>query len=203
MATLALVRHGESTFNRDNLFTGHIDAPLTERGREEARAAAVKLKDLRFDRAYCSSLSRTVDSLEIILAALGQATVPVVRAPALDERRYGDLEGLNKAETERKFGEHQVRLWRRGYDAAPPGGESLKDTASRAVAYLKSDILPNISAGKTVLVVAHGNSLRSIVMGLDGLTPEEVLKLDIATGQTLLYDIDTGLHVLRKRVLFP
>jgi len=198
MGLLVLVRHGESTFNRDNKFTGHIDAPLTGKGREEARAVAAKLKGIRFDKAYCSSLCRSADSLSIILTVLGQEIIPIIQAAALDERRYGDLEGLNKAETERKFGRQKVRLWRRSYEVAPPGGESLKDTALRAVAYLKSNILPEIERSRNILLVAHGNSLRSIVMEIDRLTPDEVVKLEITTGQAYIYELDSNLNVLRK-----
>lgn len=201
MALLALVRHGESTFNRDNRFTGHIDAPLTDLGRAEARAVALKFSAVRFDKAYTSTLRRASESLTILLSALGQSDVPTVSARELNERHYGELEGLNKAEMEKQFGEEQVHLWRRSYGLAPPGGESLRDTAERAIPYLKSVILPDVQGGLNVLVLAHGNSLRAIAMVLEGLTPVEVVKLNIATGEARVYELDGTLRVLSKRVV--
>jgi 2,3-bisphosphoglycerate-dependent phosphoglycerate mutase len=201
MATLVLLRHGESQWNLENRFTGWIDVPLTEKGREEARRAGELLRGIRFDQAYTSVLQRAVETLEIVLAVLGQEQVPVERDQALNERHYGDLQGLNKAETAKKYGDRQVHLWRRSYDVAPPGGESLKDTAARTLPYFESKIMADLRAGKNVLVSAHGNSLRSIVMQLDRLTREQVLELNLATGVPLVYEIDTAGAVTSKQVL--
>jgi 2,3-bisphosphoglycerate-dependent phosphoglycerate mutase len=201
MAKLVLIRHGESQWNLENRFTGWIDVPLTDKGREEARRAGEKLRDIRFDKAYTSVLQRAIETLEIVLTVIGQEQLPVARDQALNERHYGDLQGLNKAETAAKFGKEQVHQWRRSYDIAPPGGESLKDTAARTMPYYESHIAPDVRAGKNVLVSAHGNSLRSIVMHLDQLTKEQVLELNLATGVPILYDMSPDLQVLSKRIL--
>src|SRR3989338_6378164 len=167
MPILVLVRHGESQWNLENRFTGWVDVPLSEKGVQEAKLAGDRLKkeNIHFDKAYTSSLKRAQKTLDFILAALGQR-IPVEKDPALNERHYGDLQGLNKAETAKKFGDEQVKIWRRSYDIAPPNGESLKDTAARTLPYFKSKILPDLKAGKNILIAAHGNSLRSIVMHL-------------------------------------
>src|SRR5258706_11897873 len=175
MALLVLVRHGESQWNLENRFTGWVDVPLTETGRREAQRAATLLDGLRFDRAFTSVLQRAIETLDIILRAIGQTDLPIERSAALNERHYGELQGLNKAETAQKFGAEQVHIWRRSYDIAPPGGESLKDTAARTLPYFEQAIVPHLRAGENVLVAAHGNSLRSIVMHLDRLSPAEVL----------------------------
>lgn len=203
MATLVLLRHGESEWNRENRFTGWIDVPLSARGREEARQAGEKLKaaGLRFDKAYTSALKRAQDTLTIVLEILGQSDLPIEQDQALNERHYGRLQGLNKAETAKKFGERQVHLWRRSYDIAPPGGESLKDTAARTMPYFESHIVPDLKAGKRVLVSAHGNSLRSIVMSLDKLTKPQVLELNLGTGVPYLYEFDANLKIVRKEQL--
>jgi len=201
MAQLVLIRHGESQWNLENRFTGWVDVPLTEKGREEARGAGEKLRDIRFDKAYTSVLQRAIETLEILLEVIGQERIPVERDPALNERHYGDLQGLNKAETAEKFGKEQVHVWRRSYDVAPPGGESLKDTAARTLPYYESHIVPDVRAGKNVLVSAHGNSLRSIVMHLDRLTKEQVLELNLATGVPIVYEMGSDLQVLSKRIL--
>lgn len=201
MAKLVLIRHGESQWNLENRFTGWIDVPLTDKGREEARRAGEKLRDIRFDKAYTSVLQRAIETLEIVLTVIGQEQLPVARDQALNERHYGDLQGLNKAETAEKFGKEQVHQWRRSYDIAPPGGESLKDTAARTMPYYESHIAPDVRAGKNVLVSAHGNSLRSIVMHLDQLTKEQVLELNLATGVPILYEMSPDLQVLSKRIL--
>ncbi|MFN0148359.1 MAG: 2,3-bisphosphoglycerate-dependent phosphoglycerate mutase, partial [Dehalococcoidia bacterium] len=166
MGTLVLVRHGESQWNLENRFTGWIDVPLTARGEEEARRAGEELKaaGLRFDCAFTSVLMRAKKTLEIVLEVLGQSGIPVEYDQALNERHYGDLQGLNKAETAEKFGDAQVHIWRRSYDVPPPNGESLKDTAARTLPYFNAHILPLVKDGKDVIVAAHGNSLRSIVM---------------------------------------
>jgi len=172
MSTLVLVRHGESQWNLENRFTGWVDVPLSPKGIEEAKRAGEKIKKeaIRFDKAYTSDLQRAQVTLSLILEALGQTSLPVIKDQALNERHYGDLQGLNKAETAKKFGEAQVKIWRRSYDVAPPNGESLKDTAARTLPYFESKILSDLKQGKNVLVSAHGNSLRSIIMVLDKLS---------------------------------
>ncbi|MBI4227249.1 MAG: 2,3-bisphosphoglycerate-dependent phosphoglycerate mutase [Candidatus Omnitrophica bacterium] len=203
MATLILLRHGESQWNQENRFTGWVDVPLSPKGLEEARRAgdALKAAGLRVEIAYTSALRRAQETLRIVLEALGQPATPVIKDAALNERHYGQLQGLNKAETAKKFGDEQVRLWRRSYDIAPPGGESLKDTAARTLPYFHATIAPELTAGKTVLVAAHGNSLRSIVMDLEHLTKAQVLDLNLATGVPYLYDLDAALTILSKRQL--
>ncbi|OGW92021.1 MAG: 2,3-bisphosphoglycerate-dependent phosphoglycerate mutase [Omnitrophica bacterium RIFCSPHIGHO2_02_FULL_63_14] len=203
MAKLVLVRHGESQWNLENRFTGWVDVPLSEKGIEEAKQAGEKLKKtgLRFDVAYTSALERAQKTLDFMLDVLGQKDIPVYKDQALNERHYGELQGLNKAETARKFGDKQVHIWRRSYDIAPPKGESLKDTAERAVPYFESQILPHIRAGRNVLVSAHGNSLRAIVMELDKLTKEQVLELNLGTGVPIVYEMDANLHILSKKLL--
>jgi 2,3-bisphosphoglycerate-dependent phosphoglycerate mutase len=172
MGRLVLLRHGESQWNLENRFTGWIDVPLSPKGEKEAREAGQKLLGYRFDRAYASVLKRAIDTLRIVLEVLGQTDIPIEKDQALNERLYGDLQGLNKDETVRKYGEQQVKLWRRSYDVRPPGGESLKDTAERVLPYYERRIRPEILAGRTLLVAAHGNSLRALVMHLDRLTKE-------------------------------
>jgi 2,3-bisphosphoglycerate-dependent phosphoglycerate mutase len=201
MALLVLVRHGESQWNLENRFTGWVDVPLTEKGREEARRAGEKLRHIHFDKAYTSRLQRAIESLEIMLSVIGQPDLPVEYDQALNERHYGDLQGLNKAEIAAKFGAEQVRLWRRSFDVAPPGGESLKDTAARTLPYFEAHIVPDLRAGKQVLVSAHGNSLRSIVMHLDKLSEQQVLELNLATGVPIIYEFGSDHQLLSKRVL--
>lgn len=203
MAILVLVRHGQSQWNLENRFTGWVDVPLTETGRDEARKAGrlIRALNIRFQTAYTSVLSRAQETLQLMLAEIRQEQLPIVKDQALNERHYGDLQGLNKAETAKKFGESQVQIWRRSYDVAPPGGESLKDTAARTIPYFESKILPDLKAGKNVLVSAHGNSLRSIVMALDQLTKEQVLALEIGTGVPIVYEITPAGSVLSKKIL--
>lgn len=201
MALLVLVRHGESQWNLENRFTGWVDVPLTDTGRREAARAGALLAGTRFDLAYSSVLQRANETLDIILRELGQSDLPVVKDQALNERHYGDLQGLNKSETAEKYGAEQVHIWRRSYDVPPPGGESLKDTAARTLPYYDTVIAPQIASGKNVLVVAHGNSLRSIVMQLDQLTREQVLELNIPTGVPIVYDMAPDLTIRSKRVL--
>jgi len=203
MPILVLVRHGESQWNLENRFTGWVDVPLSEKGEKEAKSAGEKIKkqNIHFDTAYTSKLKRAQHTLEIILEGLGQKNVPVHEDQALNERHYGDLQGLNKAETAEKFGEHQVKVWRRSYDVAPPGGESLKDTAARTLPYFESKILADLKKGHNVIVSAHGNSLRSIVMDLDKLTKEQVLELNLATGLPIVYELDKNLKILSKKEL--
>jgi 2,3-bisphosphoglycerate-dependent phosphoglycerate mutase len=203
MGKLILLRHGESTWNRENRFTGWIDVPLTEQGEKEAEEAGKLLRGIPLNVVFTSVLKRAIDTTHIALKAAGQEGVPIHYDKALNERMYGDLQGLNKAETAKKFGEEQVKLWRRSYDIAPPGGESLKDTAARALPYFENTILPEVKAGKNVLVSAHGNSLRAIVMHLDKLTKEQVLELNIPNGVPIVYEIDANGQVLSKRELVP
>jgi 2,3-bisphosphoglycerate-dependent phosphoglycerate mutase len=205
VSILVLLRHGESQWNLENRFTGWVDVPLTEKGRAEARAAGERLRDAKIalTRAFTSKLQRAQETLSIVLDVLGMPALPVVEDEALNERHYGDLQGLNKAETAEKYGAEQVHIWRRSYDIAPPGGESLKDTAARTLPYFESQIRPALGRGDDVLVAAHGNSLRSIVMDLEKLTREQVLELNIATGVPLVYELDPGLAIRRKTILEP
>ena len=205
MATLLLVRHGQSQWNLENRFTGWIDVPLTETGRAEAAQAGelIQALKIRFDVAYTSVLIRATETLDIILSILNQKEIPILRDQALNERHYGELQGLNKTEMAKKFGDEQVKLWRRSYDVAPPGGESLKDTAARTIPFFESRILPDVKAGKNVLVSAHGNSLRSIVMHLDHLSKDEVLALEIPTGVPIRYDIRPDGTLKLKEILMP
>jgi 2,3-bisphosphoglycerate-dependent phosphoglycerate mutase len=201
MGKLILLRHGQSTWNLENKFTGWVDVPLTPQGEEEARSAGRLIKDLKIDEAFTSVLSRAINTLNLALEEAGQTGIPTQFDQAINERMYGDLQGLDKAETALKFGDHQVKLWRRSYDIAPPNGESLKDTAARALPYFREKILPEVIAGKTVLVSAHGNSLRAIVMELDQLSEAEVLELNIPNGVPIIYDIDADGVVQSKEVL--
>ncbi|MHC5655117.1 2,3-bisphosphoglycerate-dependent phosphoglycerate mutase [Stappia sp.] len=186
---LVLVRHGQSEWNLKNLFTGWKDPDLTEKGIEEAKLAGAKLRDLKlaFDVAYTSVLTRAQHTLDLILSELGQDGLETIRDQALNERDYGDLTGMNKDEAREKFGEEQVHIWRRSFDVPPPGGESLKMTAERVLPYYRAQILPQVLSGKRVIVAAHGNSLRSLVMELEGLSPEEILKRELATGVPIVY----------------
>lgn len=203
MATLALIRHGESQWNLENRFTGWVDVPLSPKGEQEANKAGELLRGIPFQIAYTSELQRAQKTLEIMLGVLGQTSLPIKKDQALNERHYGDLQGLNKAETAKKFGDEQVKIWRRSYDVAPPNGESLKDTAARTLPYFEKHILGDLRSGKNVIVSAHGNSLRSIVMDLDHLTKEEVLELNLGTGVPIIYEFDTNLKILSKKILSP
>ena len=201
--TLVLVRHGQSEWNLKNLFTGWRDVDLTEQGRAEAKAAGEKLKalGLRFDIAYTSVLKRAQNTLDLILDELGQPGLETVRDLALNERDYGDLSGLNKDDARQKWGEDQVHVWRRSYDVSPPGGESLRDTGARVWPYYLHVMQPHVLRGGTVLVAAHGNSLRALIMALDGLTPEEVVKLELGTGVPVIYRLNPDSTVKSKDVL--
>ncbi len=201
MGQVVLLRHGESQWNLENRFTGWVDVPLSQKGQEEARAAGRKLASFHFDRAFTSVLTRAIDTLQIVLETIGQTDIPIEKDQALNERMYGDLQGLNKTETAAKFGEQQVKLWRRSYDIRPPGGESLKDTAERVLPYYDRRIRPEVLAGKTILIAAHGNSLRALVMHLDNLSTEAVLELNIPTGAPLFYELDATGAVMSRRYL--
>jgi 2,3-bisphosphoglycerate-dependent phosphoglycerate mutase len=189
MSRLILIRHGQSKYNLENIFTGWLDVELTEKGMEEARAAGRQLKSLGIKPAlaYTSALQRAQKTLALVLEEL-HLSLPITKDQALNERHYGDLQGKNKAQTAAEFGEAQVHIWRRSFDVPPPNGESLKDTAARTLPYFRKHILPDLMAGKDVLVVAHGNSLRSIVMEIEKLTPEQILKTEIGTGVAWIYD---------------
>ena len=204
MPKLILLRHGESQWNLENRFTGWVDVPLSPRGEREACTAGEHLRDLPIDVLYTSVLQRAINTARIALETAGKGELPTQRDQALNERHYGDLQGLDKAETAAQYGDAQVKIWRRSYDVPPPGehGESLKDTAARTLPYFEAHILPEIQAGKNVLVVAHGNSLRSIVMELDHLTREQVLELNIPTGIPLVYDFDEAGNITHKQYLF-
>jgi len=197
---LVLVRHGESEWNLKNLFTGWRDIDLTENGIKEARAAGRKLKaqGIRFDVGYTSALKRAQRSLDLILEEMGQKSIPVVKNLALNERDYGDLSGLNKDDARKKWGEEQVHIWRRSYDVAPPGGESLKDTAARVLPYYIQEILPRVLRGERVLVAAHGNSLRALVMVLERLDTKAILSRELATGVPLIYHLNADSTVASK-----
>ena len=201
MPTLALVRHGQSLWNLENRFTGWVDVPLTAKGEEEARAAGERLRGQHFDVAYTSSLTRAQETLRLIIETAGFEGLPIIRDQALNERHYGDLQGLNKAETAVRYGDEQVHIWRRSYATPPPNGEALKNTAERTLPFFDRAILGDIAQGKDVLVVAHGNSNRSIVMQLDGLDEEGVLALELGTGVPLVYDLAEDGTVRGKRIL--
>jgi 2,3-bisphosphoglycerate-dependent phosphoglycerate mutase len=200
---LVLVRHGESEWNLKNLFTGWRDVDLSEKGAAEARAAGRKLKEqgLRFDVAFTSALVRAQHSLDLVLEEMWQKDIPTFRDQALNERDYGDLSGLNKDDARKKWGGEQVQLWRRSYDVAPPGGESLKDTAARVLPYYIQDILPRVLRGDNVLVAAHGNSLRALVMVLEHLSPNEIVARELATGVPLIYRLNADSTVADKQDL--
>lgn len=198
MEKLFLVRHGQSLWNLENRFTGWKDIDITEVGIEEAKKAGIALKGERIDIAFTSALIRAQHTLSIILDVIGNPDIPVIQDKALNERRYGNLEGLNKADTALKYGAEQVHVWRRSYDVVPPGGESLKDTYNRVIPYFEREIQPLLKQGKNVLIVAHGNSLRALIMYLEHLSPEEILEREIATGFPLTYIFDEKFHVSRK-----
>ena len=201
--TLVLVRHGQSDWNLKNLFTGWKDPELTELGVREANAGGQALADygITFDIAFTSDLKRAQDTCKIILDKVGQPDLKTIRDQALNERDYGDLSGLNKDDARAKWGEEQVHIWRRSYDIPPPGGESLRDTGARVWPYYLTEILPLVLQGKKVLVAAHGNSLRSLVMVLDRLTKEQILELNLATGVPMVYLLNADSTVASKEVL--
>lgn len=205
------MRHGQSQWNLENRFTGWVDVELSAKGREEATEAGKKLKAFKIDKAYTSILKRAMNTCDIALQNAGKTGVPITRDVALNERHYGALQGLDKAETAKKYGDEQVHIWRRSYDIPPPKektemnpegiSESLKDTAARTLPYFDAHIMKDLKEGKNVLVAAHGNSLRSIVMHLDKMTEAQVLELNIPTGTPLVYELDSNLKVLSKKYL--
>ena len=201
--TLVLVRHGQSEWNLKNLFTGWRDPGLSEKGHEEAKEAGRKLaaRGLKFDIAYTSALTRAQVTCRHILDAVGQSGLETVENLALNERDYGDLSGLNKDDARAKWGEEQVHVWRRSYDVPPPGGESLRDTGARVWPYYMHVVQPHVLRGETVLVAAHGNSLRALIMALDGLSGEEVIKLELGTGVPIVYRLNADSTVAAKEIL--
>ena len=194
---LVLVRHGQSEWNLKNLFTGWKDPDITEQGRNEAVEAGRKLRaqGLTFDIAFTSALTRAQHTLDIALKEMGQSGIPIHKHLALNERDYGDLSGLNKDEARKKWGDEQVHIWRRSYDVPPPGGESLRDTLARTLPYFVQEILPCVLRGERTLVVAHGNSLRALIMVLEKLTPETILKRELATGAPVIYRLNADATV--------
>jgi len=201
MARLVLLRHGESKWNLENRFTGWVDVPLSPRGIQEAKDAGEKLRSFTFDRAFTSVLARANETLRLVLEIIGQTGIPIEKDKALNERMYGELQGLNKDETAKRYGDAQVKIWRRSYDVRPPGGESLKDTAERVLPYYEQIIKPHLLNGDTILIAAHGNSLRALVMELEQLSREQVLELNIPTGAPLFYELDNRGKVLDHRYL--
>jgi 2,3-bisphosphoglycerate-dependent phosphoglycerate mutase len=195
MSKLVIVRHGQSVWNKENKFTGWVDVDLAEKGVEEANRAGELLKDYKFDAAFTSVLKRANRTLDIILDKIGQSDIPITYDEALNERMYGDLQGKNKDEMREEYGEEQVHIWRRSYDVPPPGGESLKDTAERVLPYFEKEIVPMIKAGKNIIISAHGNSLRALIMKLENLTPEEILKTEVPTGVPKVYELDADLNI--------
>lgn len=200
---LVLVRHGESEWNKLNLFTGWRDPDLTETGVAEAKRAGVLLRGqgFAFDVAFTSALKRAQRTLSLILEELREPGLETIENEALNERDYGELSGLNKDDARKRWGEEQVHVWRRSYDIPPPGGESLKDTALRVLPYYEANILPLLKAGRNVLVAAHGNSLRALIMHLEKMTPDEILKLNLGTGQPYVYRLNEDGSVAEKAAL--
>jgi 2,3-bisphosphoglycerate-dependent phosphoglycerate mutase len=225
LSKLVLVRHGQSQWNLENRFTGWVDVPLSEKGIDEAIAAGRQLKNVEFDSIYVSHMLRAIQTLHyILLESLSDKTpifiheekrihdrehhvgnsgrkIPVYQSVDLAERYYGDLQGMNKDETRRKYGEEQVHIWRRSYDINPPNGESLKDTAERTIPYYKKHILKDLKDGKTVLVAAHGNSLRSIVMYVENVSKEDIPSVEIPTGVPIIYTFDEQMNLADKNLL--
>ena len=195
MSILVIFRHGQSVWNLENKFTGWVDVELTEKGIEEAKVAGEKLKPFTFDEGYTSDLKRAQNTLSLALTVCGKNNIPVTKNGALNERKYGDLQGLNKAETAAKFGDAQVKIWRRSYDIAPPNGESLKDTAARVIPYFEKEIAPKLIAGKNIVLAAHGNSLRALIMHLEKMTPAQILEFEIGTAVPRVYELNDDLSI--------
>lgn len=201
MPQLVIIRHGQSEWNKENRFTGWVDVDLSEKGVEEAHHAASLLKDYKFDQAFTSNLKRANRTLEIILNDLNQTEVPVEHSEKLNERMYGQLQGKNKDEMREAYGDEQVHIWRRSYDVAPPDGESLKDTAERVLPYFESAIVPALRAGKRVIVSAHGNSLRALMMKLENIDPKDITSVEIPTGVPKVYDLNENIQVKSAKFL--
>ncbi len=225
LTTMVLVRHGQSQWNLENRFTGWMDIPLSIKGNQEATSAGKKLRNMRFDTIYISHLLRAIQTLHYILLELQDKRIPIIyheeqrihnwehysgdrnneipiyQSVDLAERYYGDLQGLNKAETIKKFGDHQVQLWRRSFDINPPNGESLKDTCERTIPYYKNHILPELQSGKTVLIVAHGNSLRSIIKYVENISDKDIPNVEIPTGVPIIYTFNPQMTLQKKMLL--
>ncbi|MDP4151656.1 MAG: 2,3-bisphosphoglycerate-dependent phosphoglycerate mutase [Bacteroidota bacterium] len=201
MPLLVIVRHGQSVWNLENRFTGETDVDLTALGRDEARAAGKKLKGFTFAHGFTSVLRRAEETLQLILEEIGRTDLPISRNKALNERNYGQLQGMNKAETALKYGDRQVALWRRSYDVRPPGGESLQDTVARVIPYYQAAIEPLLAAGQNILIVAHGNSLRALMMHLEHISESKIAEVDIPTGDPRLYTFDAQLHLEKAAYL--
>lgn len=201
MSKLVIVRHGQSEWNKANIFTGWVDVDLTEEGVAEAKRAGELLKEYKFDEAFSSTLKRANRTLDIILKEIGQTNIPVTHSEKLNERMYGDLQGKNKDEAREEFGEEQVHIWRRSFDVPPPGGESLKDTLERVTPYFESVIEPELRKGKDIIITAHGNSLRSLIMKLENIAPEHIVSVEIPTGVPKVYELDENLKVLSSKFL--
>lgn len=195
MAVLTLIRHGQSIYNLENRFTGNVDVALTPLGKEEAKRAGIKLKDFEYSIAYTSVLRRAQESLTIILEVIHQTKIPIVADKALNERRYGSLQGQNKDEVINKYGAEQVAIWRRSYDIRPPNGESLADTYNRVVPYYKKEIEPKLKTGQNIVVVAHGNSLRALIMYLEKISKKEIVSFEIPTASPRHYVFESNLKV--------
>jgi 2,3-bisphosphoglycerate-dependent phosphoglycerate mutase len=195
MPQLVIFRHGQSVWNLENRFTGWVDVELTDKGIQEAKEAGKKLNNFKLDYGYVSEFRRTKESLMIALKECCQENIPVVFSRELNERRYGDLQGLNKSDTAEKYGAEQVRLWRRSYDVAPPKGESLKDAASRIIPYFEKEIKPKLSIGKNIVISAHGNTMRSIIMFLENLSPGQISQLEFSTGEMRLYEFYNNMSI--------
>jgi len=201
MAQLVIFRHGQSVWNLDNKFTGWVDVELSPKGIDEAKNAGLKINGYTFDYAYASDLKRAQNTLTLALESSGHPPIQPVFNKALNERMYGDLQGLDKTETAKKYGEEQVKIWRRSYDIPPPNGESLKNTAERVIPYFETEIIPKLKAGKNVVIAAHGNSLRALIMYLEKMTPEEILNFEIGTAQPRLYELDKNMNILSVKNL--
>lgn len=201
MAKLAIIRHGQSIWNLENRFTGWVDVDLSETGVKEASAAGLRLKGTTFDALFTSNLKRAKETARLVLEGMGITSLPTRSSEALNERHYGDLQGLNKDETRAKYGAEKVHEWRRSYHTRPPGGENLADTVARVLPYFDAEIMPLLRSGKNVLVVAHGNSLRALVKQLEGLSEDQIVAVEIPTGTPIVYDIDAGGGLLSKRTL--
>ena len=200
-AKLVIVRHGQSEWNAQNRFTGWVNVDLAPKGIAEAKEAGEKLKGFKFDKGFTSVLLRAQKTLQLALEVSDQSDIEVVENEKLNERMYGDLQGMNKDEARKQFGEEQVHIWRRSFDTPPPGGESLKGTADRVLPYFKEVIEPELKAGKTIIIAAHGNSLRALIMYLEKLSPEEILKTEVPTGKPKLYEFDSDLNVLKAEYI--
>ncbi len=201
MSILILLRHGESVWNLENRFTGWVDVDLSPKGENEARHAGELIASYRIDYLFTSVLKRAINTAAIVLNQAGIHNLPTERDHALNERHYGDLQGLNKDDIGRQYGGEQLKIWRRSYDVPPPNGESLQMTQQRVLPYFREHILPKIQSGLNVLIVAHGNSLRALVAEIEHLNKEEILDLNIATGSPIVYELDNNLSIISKKEL--